>query len=96
LNSLSKEMLHKNMPVECSPEDSESRKEVTHLEAFGRLVAGISPWLELGKDSTNEGLLREKYLELTRKCLSVAVNPASADFMNFTKGSQPLVDAAFL
>jgi hypothetical protein len=96
LISLSKESLHKNMPVECSPGNGESRKEVTYLEAFGRLIAGISPWLELGEDNTSEGLLRKKYIELTRKCLSVAVNPASADFMNFTKGGQPLVDAAFL
>lgn len=96
LNSLSNETLRKDMPVECRPGNSESRKEVTHLEAFGRLMAGISPWLELGEDSTSEGQMRKKYIELTRKCLSVSVNPTSADFMNFTKGGQPLVDAAFL
>jgi hypothetical protein len=96
LNSLSKETLRKNMPVECNPSSRESRKKVTYLEAFGRLMAGISPWLELGKDNTNEGLLRKKYIELTRKCLSISVNPASADFMNFAQEGQPLVDAAFL
>jgi hypothetical protein len=96
LNSLSNETLRKNMPVECNPSSIESRKEVTYLEAFGRLMAGTSPWLELGEDNTNEGLVRKKYIELTRKCLSISVNPSSADFMNFTKGGQPLVDAAFL
>ena len=96
LISLSNETLRKRMPVECNPGDKEGRKEVTHLEAFGRLIAGISPWLELGEDNSNEGLVRKKYIELTRKCLSVSVNPTSADFMNFTKGGQPLVDAAFL
>jgi len=96
LNSLSNEILRKNMPVECNPGNSESRKMVTYLEAFGRLVAGISPWLELGEDNTNEGQLRKKYIELTRKCISISVNPSSPDFMNFTKGGQPLVDAAFL
>jgi hypothetical protein len=96
LNYLSKETLRKNMPVECRSGYRESRKEVTYLEAFGRLVSGIAPWLELGEDSTSEGLVRKKYIELTRKCLSVSVNPASADFMNFTKGGQPLVDVAFL
>jgi len=69
---------------------------VTHLEAFGRLTAGISPWLELGEDNTGEGSLREKYISLMHTCLSEAVDPASPDLMNFTKGSQPLVDAAFL
>jgi hypothetical protein len=96
LNSLSNETLRKNMPVECTPGNTESRKEVTYLEAFGRLMAGISPWLELGEDNTSEGRLRKKYIELTEKCLSVIVNPGSPDFMNFTKGGQPLVDAAFL
>lgn len=96
LNSLGNENLRKSMPVECSPGNSESRTMVTHLEAFGRLVAGMSPWLELGEDNTGEGELRKKYIELTRKCISISVNPSSPDFMNFTKGGQPLVDAAFL
>jgi hypothetical protein len=96
LNALSNETLRKNMPVECTPGNSENRKNVTYLEAFGRTVAGISPWLELGGDNTNEGILRKKYIELTQKSLSVCVNQASPDFMNFTTGSQPLVDAAFL
>jgi hypothetical protein len=96
LNALSNETLRKKMPVECTTGNSENRKEVTYLEAFGRTVAGISPWLELGGDNTNEGILRKKYIELTQKGLSVCVNPVSPDFMNFTTGRQPLVDAAFL
>ena len=96
LTSLSNETLRKNMPVECSSGNIENRKMVTYLEAFGRLVAGSAPWLELGEDATSEGQLRMKYIELTRKCLSVSVNPSSPDYMNFTEGGQPLVDAAFL
>lgn len=96
LNSLASETLRNKMPVECIPGNEESRKKVTYLEAFGRVLTGISPWLELGEDITGEGQKRKKYIELTQKCLSVSVNPASADFMNFTKGGQPLVDAAFL
>jgi len=96
LISLSNESLRKRMPVECSPGSIGSRKEVTYLEAFGRLTAGIAPWLELGEDSSNEGIQRKKYIDLTQKCIAVSVNPGSHDFMNFTKGGQPLVDAAFL
>ena len=96
LNSLSNETLRKDMPVECKPGSNESRTKVTYLEAFGRLLAGISPWLELGADNTVEGQQRKKYLDLTLKCLSVATNPSSPDYMNFTSGGQPLVDAAFL
>lgn len=96
LSSLSTETLRINMPVECILSEKESRREVSHLEAFGRLITGISPWLELGGDNSGEGKLRKKYIDVTHKCISVSVNPRSADYMNFTKGGQSLVDAAFL
>jgi hypothetical protein len=69
---------------------------VTHLEALGRLIAGLAPWLELPADGTPEGTLRAKYGELARRAIDRAVDPASRDFLNFSKGGQPLVDAAFL
>ena len=95
LTNLSKEQLRANMPVISK---GASRKDVSHLEALGRTLAGIAPWLELGADNTPEGKLRAKYIDLTRKALAVAVNPSSPDFLNFTSkhGGQPLVDAAFL
>lgn len=96
LVSLSNEKLKAIMPVEAKAGHEADRRTVTHLEAFGRLMDGISPWLELGPDNSSEGLLRSKYISLAQKCLSVATNPSSPDFMNFTKGGQPLVDAAFL
>ncbi|HEY3370988.1 MAG TPA: DUF2264 domain-containing protein, partial [Prolixibacteraceae bacterium] len=96
LDSLSKGELKKNMPVECKPGMEANRRQVTHLEAFARLMAGMSPWLELGVDETQEGLLRKKYIQQAQKCIQMAVDPQSPDFMNFTQGGQPLVDAAFL
>ena len=96
LSSLSNENLRNEMPVECKPGSSDNRRSVTHLEAFGRLMAGISPWLELGEERTGEGRLRKEYIDLVHKCLAVSVNPESPDYMNFTRGGQPLVDAAFL
>jgi len=96
LVNLSQEKLKAVMPVECKEGREADRRTVTHLEAFGRTLAGMSPWLALGADSTSEGQLRQKYLSITHQCLSVAVNPSSPDYMNFTKGGQPLVDAAFL
>ena len=95
LSNLSKEQLRANMPVISK---GASRKEVSHLEALGRTLAGIAPWLELGPDQTPEGKIRAKYIELTRKAIAVAVNPSSPDFLNFTSksGGQPVVDAAFL
>lgn len=93
LRSLSKEELKATMPVEYGTVD---RTSVTHLEAFGRLLAGIAPWLELGPDNTKEGHLRAEYIAMTRRCIAVSVNPSSPDFMNFNNGQQPLVDAAFM
>jgi len=66
------------------------------LEAFGRTLAGIAPWLELGPDDSAEGQLRERFIELAVAALAKATDPHSPDFMNFTNGGQPLVDAAFL
>ncbi len=93
LTALSNNELKKQMPVEAK---SEGRKHFTHLEAFGRLMAGMAPWLELGPDQTTEGRLRKKYIDLAVAALHNATDPAAADFMNFNKGGQALVDAAFL
>lgn len=94
LTNLADEKLRATMPIECK---DPKRKEVAHLEAFGRTLVGIAPWLELGVDATPEGKLREKYILLTRKAIANAVNPNSPDFLNFNKNSaQPLVDAAFM
>jgi hypothetical protein len=67
------------------------------LEATGRLLCGISAWMELPADTaTEEGRLRERYLALAHKGLSNAFNPQSPDYQTFNEGAQPLVDAAFL
>ncbi|MCG9972858.1 DUF2264 domain-containing protein [Christiangramia crocea] len=96
LVALSKNELKKRMPVEKSPGAWDDRTHVTYLEAFGRLLSGMAPWLELGPDETEEGELREKYIQLARKGIHNATDPESPDFMNFTNDRQPLVDAAFL
>lgn len=93
LINLSNNTLKKNMPYESLAND---RSDFSHLEAVGRLVCGIAPWLELGPDNTPEGQLRDKYIKLTLKGLKNAVNPESPDYLVFGKPYQPLVDAAFL
>lgn len=93
LIALSKNELKLTMPVESK--DPKERIYSTHLEAFGRLIAGMAPWLELGPDQTQEGKLREKYILLVLAGIRNATDPQAADFMNFNQGRQPLVDAAF-
>ena len=82
------------MPVEQAA--GAKRQTVTHLEALGRLIAGIAPWIELPADDTAEGRLRLQYADLARRAIGRAVDPSSPDFLNFTRERQPLVDAAFL
>lgn len=93
LINLSNGTLRKNMPYESL---SKERSKFSHLEAVGRLLCGMAPWLELGPDNTPEGKLRARYIDLAVKGLKNAVNPKSPDYLVFGEPSQPLVDAAFL
>ena len=96
LSNMSKGELRKNMPVETiSGVAKPSNARTTHLEALGRLLVGMAPWLELGPDKTQEGQLREKYIQLMLKSIEHGFNPESPDYLNFTVTRQPLVDAAF-
>jgi len=96
LMALSQNRLREKMTVESAANQEADRKKYSYLEALGRTLAGMAPWLELGPDDTAEGKLREKYIGLAVKSIRNATDPASPDFMNFTHGGQPLVDAAFL
>lgn len=96
LSALAQQKLKATMPVECKPGQKKSREQVTHLEALGRTLVGIAPWIELGADDSPEGKLRGEFAELARKAIASGTDPQSADYMNFSKGGQPLVDAAFL
>ncbi|MFR4302066.1 MAG: DUF2264 domain-containing protein [Bacteroides thetaiotaomicron] len=97
LTNLSNNTLKKNMPFESLSTDPR-RKEVSYLEAVGRTICGISPWLELGADNTEEGRLRARYIKMTVEGITNAVNPDSPDYLVFGNqyGGQALVDAAFL
>lgn len=90
LTSLSENRLRADMPVRAE------RRDVSHLEAVGRTLAGIAPWLELGPDDTAEGQERARLIQLASRGLANAVDPDAPDYLNFSKGGQPLVDAAFL
>ncbi len=90
LASLALGRLRERLPV------TGDRAQFAPLEALGRLLCGIAPWLELGPDASPEGGIRDSYADLARVAMDRAVDPASPDYMNFDQGTQPLVDAAFL
>lgn len=97
LTNLAAGTLKRNLPFE-SLSDDPNRKEVSRLEAFGRTVCGIAPWLELGPDDSPEGRLRAEYIELTLQALANSADPACPDRLVWdgSHGGQALVDAAFL
>jgi len=96
LTNLSRRELKKNMPVEALPGTKADRAKCTHLEAFGRLLCGIAPWLALENLAGDELKLQQELLPLARQALDAATDPNSPDFLNFNRGTQPLVDTAFL
>lgn len=58
LSNMSKGMLRKNMSVEYSHIWDGRNKQVAYMECFGRLMAGLAPWLSLDDDNTSESELR--------------------------------------
>lgn len=91
LMNLKKDSLRKKMLLECSSAEGE---KFAYLEAFARVFNGIAPWLELGPNESEEGRLREKYIDLTIQAISVAVNPRKNDYIIYTEPKQSLVDIA--
>jgi hypothetical protein len=94
LTNLARGSLKSTMPVEEAA--GANRAAVTHLEAVGRLLSGLAPWLDLPGDGSDEARSRTRCVELAHEGLGRALDPASPDRLNFTEGGQPLVDAAFL
>lgn len=96
IHNLAEGTLHQNMPIETPSGNTKGYDEITHLEAVGRTLAGVAPWLALPDDDTEEGKLRKQMCEDVLKGLKNAVDPDSPDKLNFTKQPQPIVDAAYL
>ena len=88
--------LKRNMPVECVTGNVADRRKVTHLEAIGRLLAGLAPWLEAPLGAGAERDLQQRYAGLARAAIRNGADAQSPDFLNFHEGSQPLVDCGFL
>jgi hypothetical protein len=96
LTNLAAGRLRQMMPVEAAPGAADDRRRYTHLEAFGRLLSGIAPWLQADLPAGQEADQQRRYAGLAQQALQAAADPASPDCMNFNQGQQCLVDAAFL
>lgn len=96
LREMANGTLQKNMIVEVSPNWDGRDKRVTYMEAFGRLMAGIAPWLALPDDGTSESEQRAELCELAIKAYKNAVDPQSPDYLLWRGHGQALVDAAYI
>lgn len=96
LQNMSEGKLRENMEVELSPVWDGRNRDVTYMEAFGRLMAGLAPWLSLPDDDTPEGKQRKQLREWALKSYAHAVDPQSKDYLLWNKEGQALVDAAYI
>ena len=96
LSNMAEGNLQKNMTVEVSPVWDNRDKKVAFMETFGRLMAGIAPWLSLPDDDTAEGVRRKELRDLALKSYANAVDPESPDYLLWSGQGQALVDAAYI
>lgn len=96
LENMAKGELQKNMQTEFSPSFDNRNKKVLYMECFGRLMAGVAPWLTLPDDATAEGKQRKQLREWALASYKNAVDPQSPDYLCWGIGGQNLVDAAYI
>jgi hypothetical protein len=99
MKSLKEGTLRRTMPIEAAPGQAQARAVGTHLEALGRLLAGLAPWLELepstGEDA-KETTLRNRYRDCALAGITSALDPSAPDYIHFGESAQTLVDSSFL
>ena len=96
LENMAKGELQKNMLTEFSPSFDNRNRKVVYMETFGRLMAGIAPWLALPDDDTPEGLQRKQLREWALASYKNSVDPESPDYLVWGASGQNLVDAAYI
>jgi len=95
---LSENNLHKSIPTKDweTKENKAANLHTSALQAFGRTLSGIAPWLSLGANDSPEGKLREKYISIAQKSLINAINPESLDYMFKNPTHEFIVHIAFI
>ena len=100
LENMAKGELQKNMKTEFSPSFDNRNRKVVYMETFGRLMAGIAPWLALPDSAFGSSPADMKEREMVRQLRQWAldsyknsVDPQSPDYLVW---GQNLVDAAYI
>ena len=96
LEPMSKGELQRTMVTEFSPSFDGRNKKVVYMETFGRLMAGIAPWLAMPDDDSAEGRQRRQLRQWALQAYKHAVDPQSPDYLCWGVAGQNLVDAAYI
>ncbi|MBR1415824.1 MAG: DUF2264 domain-containing protein [Prevotella sp.] len=111
LENMAKGELQKNMQTEFSPSFDNRNRKVVYMETFGRLMAGIAPWLgaplsspegdtiEAPSGTTGEATEAQMVHQLREWALASyknSVDPESPDYLCWGVSGQNLVDAAYI
>jgi len=103
LENMAKGELQKNMLTEFSPSFDNRNRKVVYMETFGRLMAGIAPWLALPDSVFGASPAEQKELAQVRQLRQWAlaayknsVDPDSPDYLCWGVSGQNLVDAAYI
>ena len=96
LENMAKGELQKNMQTEFSPSFDNRNRKVVYMETFGRLMAGVAPWLALPDDESAESQQRRQLRGWALQSYKNAVDPDSPDYLCWGIAGQNLVDAAYI
>ena len=102
LENMAKGELQKNMQTEFSPSFDNRNRKVVYMETFGRLMAGIAPWLALPDSAFGSSAAEQKELAQVRQLrwalasYKNSVDPESPDYLCWGVAGQNLVDAAYI
>ncbi|WP_313737446.1 DUF2264 domain-containing protein [Sphingobium yanoikuyae] len=95
LSRMARGQLQAQWKPELSPTWDGRNPKVAFLEAFGRLIDGIAPWLALPDTDGAEGRLRARLREQALASYAHSVDPKSPDYLLWQAEGQPLVDSAY-
>ncbi|MCC5829245.1 MAG: DUF2264 domain-containing protein [Phycisphaeraceae bacterium] len=96
LEAMAKGELHQRMPSERHVQCDTGRLLSMRLEAAGRILAGIGPWLGCQGLGGREGALQSEFRQLLRRALVFGTDPEHPDYWGFAGHRQAVVDTAFL
>ena len=96
LENMAHGKLQQNMLTEFSPSFDNRNRKVVFMETFGRLMAGIAPWLALPDDGSDEAKQRKQLRDWALASYRNAVDPSSPDYLCWGISDQNLVDAAYI